>query len=133
MDRISVFYLPPYFSFSAWYNGMTRPKWMRESRPYVVYGMRRGTHTSTSDGIYIGVTSRPLHVRLREHVAQATQGSKCPLHVAMREAPLSWKVFPIDVLGPCTFAEARAAEKLQKRQLVANDFTLLNRTSLRCE
>ena len=85
MDRISVFYLPPYFSFSAWYNGMTRPKWMRESRPYVVYGMRRGTHTSTSDGIYIGVTSRPLHVRLREHVAQATQGSKCPLHVAMRE------------------------------------------------
>ena len=115
-----------------------RPAWMTERRDWRVY-----TVSPSGDGfsltaprpIYVGLTSRPLALRLREHRYMVTKASKCPLHVAMREkhGQPSWHILTLETVCGAAYDDAKRVEK-QHKAAIANrkGVRLLNRGTLSC-
>lgn len=108
---------------------MARPKWMTEKRRWWLYEIRKKQEDSPPS-VYVGVTSRPMRKRLRDHITAAQRGGMCPLHRALRlNDGSSWRIHAVEYLGRTTFAAARKQENIHKKRVEGD---LLNRSTLRC-
>jgi len=90
--------------------------WAREERLYRVY-----TLCHPLAGCYVGVTSKTLAVRLRQHVARARRRggalAPCALHRALTAHRQGWAIAALGRPFRSTMAGARHRERLRLAQL----------------
>lgn len=122
------------------------PKWMREHRNWVVYGLspdkprwipRDDMRWEQKPGgrVYVGMTSRPLAARMAEHVRDAAAGKTCPVNAAMRRdgGGANWYIYPLEHISSAKYKIAKTHEKRARRRLEElAGTTVLNRHTLRC-
>ena len=122
-----------------------RPAWMHEHRDWIIYGISPAAKSaftwktwvakmqSAPASIYVGMTSRSMSTRLREHRKMAAKGSRCPLHSAMATRKSPWYIFELATKPGATYETAREAEQDIKRRIRAlPGAELLNRLTLQC-